>query len=111
MSLRLFTLIAAVVTASVALAQAVPRRIPTDAPQGRITVRTASLVEIDGKEFRLAPGARFLTPKNATVTPNRVEAGAQVSYQLDERGQIQTVWILAKDPDRASAPRVPGVKP
>ncbi len=111
MLLRLFTLIAAIVTASVVLAQAMQRRVPTDAPRGRITVRTASLVEIDGKEFQVAPGARFLTPKNATVTPNRVEAGAQISYQLDERGHIETVWIHAKDAGKASAPRVPGTKP
>jgi len=90
---RLLTLLVALLVAGGVAAQAV-RKIPADAPKGRLTARQLPLVTIDGKEFRLAPGARIFNANNLSVTPNLVPAGTPVRYELDAQGMIRTVWIV-----------------
>ena len=83
------TFIAAVLLASAlggAYAQAVRPPIPDNALPGKITAATASQVEIDGKTYRLAPGARIVNQRNLTVTPNMVAAGSPARYLLDAGG-------------------------
>lgn len=89
---------------SAAAAQAAQRSIPADAARGRIEAATASLIRIDGKTFRLAPGARFLTSKNLTVTPNMVAPGTAARYALDDRGQVRAVWLLDADERSTGGP-------
>jgi hypothetical protein len=86
-----------------AAAPIVERKIPADAARGKVDEATASMIRIDGKSYRLAPGTRFVTPKNLTVTPNFVAAGTRVRYTLDDRGQVNAVWLM-DEPDRASGP-------
>jgi hypothetical protein len=90
---RLLTLLVALLVAGGVAAQAV-RKIPADAPKGRLTALQIPLVTIDGKEFRLAPGARIFNANNLSVTPNLVPAGTPVRYELDAQGMIRTVWIV-----------------
>lgn len=90
---RLLTLLVALLFAGDVGAQSV-RRIPADAPKGRFTALQLPLVSIDGKQFRLAPGARIFNANNLTVTPNLVAAGTPVRYELDAQGQVRTVWIV-----------------
>jgi len=85
-----------------ASAEVVPRRIPADAPGGRITAATASLVQIDGKTLRLAPGARVVNQRNVTVTPNMIVPGVPARYALDARGQVRAIWLV-DELDRAGA--------
>ncbi|MCS6944091.1 MAG: hypothetical protein RMK97_01515 [Sutterellaceae bacterium] len=100
----------ALAAAGEVFAQALDRRIPQEAARGRIEEATAWMIRIDGKTYRLAPGARFLTPKNLTVTPNMVTPSTPVRFVFDERGQVQTVWLLEPDershtqPVRRNAP-------
>lgn len=70
------------------------RRIPDDAKRGTFTAGPIPAVEIDGKPYRLAPGARILGPNNSTVTPNQVPPKSTVRYQLDGQGQVRVVWVL-----------------
>ncbi|MFZ5540758.1 MAG: hypothetical protein ACOY5V_13560 [Pseudomonadota bacterium] len=90
---RLLTLLVALLVAGSVAAQAV-RKIPADAPKGRLTALQLPLVTIDGKQFRMAPGARIFNANNLTVTPNLVPAGTPVRYELDAQGLIRTVWIV-----------------
>jgi hypothetical protein len=98
--------------AAPAAAQLVPRNIPADALRGKLSSATASQVEIDGKTFRLAPGARFLNARNLTVTPNMVEPGSPVRYALDARGSVRMVWLVPEDDRTGTAPvqRTPGTR-
>jgi hypothetical protein len=75
-------------------AQSVKRNIPADAALGTINAATASQVDIDGKVFRLAPGARILNQRNLTVTPNMVAPGAPARYTLDATGQVRAIWLV-----------------
>lgn len=95
--MRLATLLPALAAAlltTTAAAQAVRPNIPAAAVEGKVTATTASLIEIDGKAFRLAPGARILNKRNLTVTPNMIEPGAQARYLLDATGAVKSVWIV-----------------
>ncbi len=107
---RLFVvLIAALFSVGVA-AQAVRATIPADAKEGKIGATTASQIEIDGKTYRLAPGARILNQRNLFVTPNMVQAGAQARYVLDAGGQVRSVWLVDPAARAGTGPvdRTPG---
>ncbi len=80
-----------------AVAQVSVRTIPADAKRGTIAAIEMSAVSIDGKVFRMAPGARILSANNTTVTPNQIAADTVVRYQLDGQGQIRTIWVLTPD--------------
>jgi hypothetical protein len=82
------------------------RNIPADAPKGRFTALQLPVVAIDGKQYRLAPGARIFNANNLTVTPNLVPAGTPVRYELDAQGLVRTVWIVGAAPGiERSAPQ------
>ena len=107
------SLVAATLIASLlgsATAQTVRRNIPADAPAGKIDAATASLIQIDGKVFKLAPGARILNQRNLTVTPNMVGSGQPARYSLDAYGQVNAVWLVDPDDRSTAAPvqRTPG---
>ena len=61
---------------------------------GTMTTGTLPLVTIDGKEMRMAPGARITNAGNTSVTPNQVPPNSRVRYKLDASGQVSQVWIL-----------------
>ncbi|MGB2819251.1 MAG: hypothetical protein WBA53_06475 [Burkholderiaceae bacterium] len=61
---------------------------------GTMTTGSVPLVTIDGKEMRMAPGARIMTPSNTSVTPNQVPPNSRVRYKVDASGQISQVWLL-----------------
>jgi hypothetical protein len=107
------SLVAALLLASCAAgvsAQAVRPNAPPNAAQGKITAASASQIEIDGKTYRLAPGARILNQRNLTVTPNMVVPGSQARYLLDAGGRVRAVWLVDADDRAGAAPvqRTPG---
>jgi hypothetical protein len=61
---------------------------------GTMTPGTLPLVTIDGKEMRMAPGARIMSPSNTSVTPNQVPPNSRVRYRVDPSGQVSQVWLL-----------------
>ncbi|GAB4464901.1 MAG: hypothetical protein OHK0044_02900 [Burkholderiaceae bacterium] len=90
---RLFTVLVALLVAGGVAAQGV-RKIPADAPKGRFAALQLPLVAIDGRQYRLAPGARIFNANNLTVTPSLVPADTPVRYELDAQGLVRTVWIV-----------------
>jgi hypothetical protein len=94
-------------------AQSVKRNIPADAALGTINAATASQIDIDGKVFRLAPGARILNQRNLTVTPNMVKPGAPARYTLDATGQVRAIWLVDENDRTDTQPpvqRTPGTQ-
>jgi hypothetical protein len=64
---------------------------------GVMTTGQIPTVTIDGKEYRLAPGARIIGANNASITPTQVPANSNVRYRVDSSGQVSQVWILPAD--------------
>jgi hypothetical protein len=62
--------------------------------RGRLTVVQWPAVEIDGKPMRAAPGTRITSPNNLTITPNMVNPGSAVTYEIDSLGHVRNVRIL-----------------
>ena len=61
---------------------------------GTMTTGQVPLVTIDGKEMRMAPGARIMSAGNTSITPNQVPPASRVRYKLDASGQVSQVWLL-----------------
>jgi hypothetical protein len=78
------------------------RTIPEKALRGEFTHVTESIVTIDGKTMKLAPGAQIRSQKNLIVVPSEVPRGALVEYTLDRDAQLDRVWILT--PAEAARP-------
>ena len=61
---------------------------------GTMTTGSVPVVSIDGKEMRMAPGARIMNAGNTSITPNQVPPNSRVRYKLDASGQVSQVWLL-----------------
>ena len=72
-------------------------RLPDGSMLGVMTTQQLPLVQIDGKERRLAPGARIVGANNASITPNQVPANSKVRYRTDASGLVTHVWLLPVD--------------
>ena len=64
---------------------------------GVMTTQTLADVQIDGRQQRLAPGARIVGANNASITPNQVPPNSKVRYRVDASGQVTHVWLLPPD--------------
>jgi hypothetical protein len=71
------------------------RTIPQDAKRGEIRHVHDMLVEIDGTQQRLSPGAQIRDVNNRLVLPVSLSEKSEVKYQLDARGLVHRVWILS----------------
>jgi hypothetical protein len=90
---RLLALLAAWSVALSAFAQF--RTIPADAERGRIQHVEQSLVTIDGKSMRLAPGATIRNTQNLVIVPIALpREGSIAEYLVDRDGMISRVWLL-----------------
>ncbi len=70
------------------------RAIPEDAKRGVMRHVQEMIVEIDGAQQRLAPGAQIRDESNLLVVPSAVPPGTPVKYKLDGEGLVRQVWIL-----------------
>ena len=70
------------------------RTIPQDAQRAQIRHVKANIVELNGVQAPLAPGAQIRDASNRIIIPTSVPAGALVKFRLDENGQVREVWIL-----------------
>ena len=74
------------------------RSIPDDAKRGQIRPVREMIVEIDGAQARLAPGAQIRDTGNRIVLPGSLPQNAQlVKYTVDAAGLVQRVWILTQE--------------
>ena len=72
-------------------------RLPDGSMIGVMTTQQLPIVVIDGKQQRLAPGARIVGANNSSVTPNQVPANSKVRYRVDASGLVTHVWLLPPD--------------
>ena len=77
-----------------ALANAQLRSIPEDARRGEMRHLQEMVVELDGAQQRLAPGAQIRDGANRVILPSALTAPAVVKYLLDDQGLVRQVWIL-----------------
>lgn len=98
-------LVCALALPAAALAQV--RQIPDGAKRGSMVHIQDTIVEVDGQQMRLSPGALIRSRDNLFIVPMSLPRGALVKYTLDASGQIHRVWVLT--PEEAAAPdRKPG---
>jgi uncharacterized lipoprotein YajG len=88
-------LVAIALLAGCATALAQLRTIPQDAKRAHLRHVQGMVVEIDGAEHRLAPGAQIRDATNLIVLPTAVPAGSLVKYRLGDDGMVRQVWILS----------------
>ena len=74
------------------------RTIPEDAKRGEIRHVREMIVEIDGKQMLLSPGAQIRGPENRIVLPMALPQIPQfVKYVVDPVGHVHRVWILTQE--------------
>jgi hypothetical protein len=83
-------------------AQAQLRTIPLDAVRGEIRHIEGFMVEIDGKTWRLAPGAQVRDGFNRMLVPMAIPPGALIKYLAENEEVLSRVWILT--PEEAAQP-------
>jgi hypothetical protein len=75
-------------------ASAQVRTIPADAKPGRMSHVQEMVVELDGRQQQLAPGAQIRDAANQVILPAALPSGTQVKYRLDADGKIFQIWVL-----------------
>jgi hypothetical protein len=99
--LRTLLLIAGTVLAIASIAApayAQLRSIPDDAKRGQMRFIREMVVEIDGAQARLSPGAQIRNTDNRLLLPSALpQDSLLVKYIVDASGQVQRVWILTQE--------------
>src|SRR5687768_11329295 len=76
------------------------RSIPQDAVHGKIRHVQAMVVEIDGEEQLLSPGAQIRDARNNVILPMSLPAAASeradAKYLRDDSGSVHRVWLLSE---------------
>jgi hypothetical protein len=88
------SLLVLVLAAVLAACGSTSSRQPDGSMIGTMSTGQLPLVTIDGKQMRLAPGARIVGANNTSVTPNQVAPNSRVRYRVDANGQVSQVWLL-----------------
>ena len=100
-TLPILLMAAAALLSSVAGAQ--ERPFPPEALRGKMTPDGFPLVTIDGKERRLAAGARIFNQDNLIEVPSALRGRElEVKYTVDAHGEIDRIWLLR--PEEAARP-------
>ena len=71
------------------------RILPPDAKRGELSHVQGMVVQINGTQTLLSPGAQIRDAANQIVLPMAVPPGSLVKYALDPSGQVFRVWILS----------------
>jgi hypothetical protein len=86
--------LASLTLATAASAQ-LPRNFPAHALRGELQVLQPPAVTIDGKEARLAPGARIRDSQNMLAMSGALaERRLTVHYTMEANGMLLDVWVL-----------------
>jgi hypothetical protein len=84
-----------------ATAWAQQRMLPENAKPGALQGYQYPEVNISGRWYRLAPGARLVDQRNMTVLPTMLQNAGAVAYTLDAYGLVTQLWLLT--PQEAAA--------
>ena len=91
-----FAVVAVTALADPAFAQL--RSIPDAAKRGQLRFVREMIVDIDGTQARLSPGAQIRNTDNRIVLPTALPQDALlVKYLVDASGQVHRVWILTQE--------------
>ena len=71
--------------------------MPDEAILAELAARDYPFVQLAGKQARLAPGALIYDEQSRIIPPNTLPAKARALYRLDNRGEVQTIWLLTTD--------------
>ena len=108
---RLVSALALALWAVVAVGQVTLRTLPEEARRGYLSYVRESVVSLDGKEIKVAPGGQIRGANNLLVLPSQLPRSSLVKYQLDGGGSLFRAWILtpdeAKKPDKYASPTLP----
>ena len=97
-------LLAFILPALAATAEAQQRSIPDTAKRAYVRSAQVPLVNVDGRDARLAPGATVRDQRNLIIVPAALpREGAWADYVLDGNGQIIRIWLLT--PEELAAPK------
>ena len=78
--------------------ESVQREAPKDVKLGKMTVVTPPVIQIDGKEERLSPGARIRDTRNFMVLSASLSGQTvPVVFRRDPVGLVHEVWLLSPD--------------
>ncbi len=102
-------LAAAAAIAAPAGAQVLQRNFPANALRGTLVVGAPPEATLNGKNARLAPGARIRTQDNLLAMSASISgASLLVHYTLDSYGLVREVWILTPaEADKRPWPETP----
>ena len=89
--------LATAVAATSAYAQARLFAIPAEAKAGTLRHVQGTLVELDGKQAWLAPGAQIRDVFNRLVVPTELMQKRTVRYLTDTSGLVHRVWLLTPE--------------
>ena len=94
--------------AGVAAAQtAVLRTLPEDAKRGQLSHVRENIVDLDGRQIKLAPGAQIRGANNLIVQPTALPKDSLVKYQLNGSGELFRAWVLTKEETAAKDKSAP----
>jgi hypothetical protein len=84
------------------------RTLPDDAKRGTLSHVRENIVNLDGRQIKLAPGAQIRGANNLIVQPTALPKESLVKYQLNGSGELFRAWVLTAQEtvakDKASAP-------
>ena len=80
------------------------RTIPKEASYGQIRHLQAMVVELNGKQAQLSPGAQIRDADNRLVLPSSLTEKSVVRFLVDGAGLVHRVWILSPQ-ERAQIPQ------
>ena len=87
------------------------RSLPQHAQYGKLTKFSYPHVTIGGKTLRMSPGAKIYDEQNRIIMPAAMRQSAPILYQVDNAGELSSIWILNQEEARAHAPKVLFNKP
>jgi hypothetical protein len=93
-----FSIFGAVAPTSSLAQESIRREAPKDVVLGRMSLVTPPIVQMDGKDDRLSPGARIRDLRNMLVLSASLSGKTvPVVYKRDAAGLVHDVWILTAD--------------
>jgi hypothetical protein len=86
------------------------RPIPANAPKATMVLAGERILNLNGKNFMLAPGGQIMSQKNTSVLTQMLDPAAEyvVRVKFDGQGQVQRVWILTATENEVEAPKLIG---
>ena len=104
-------LAAALLLCAAGIAAAQLRTVPPEAKRATLRHLQDRLVQLDGAQVLLSPGAQIRDADNRLMLPGAIPPGSVVKFLPDAMGNVHRVWILSPQEAADTAPPKPLPKP